>query len=612
MKLKAGQKLVSNQRVQGTLSQWKGSFGWVEPLQTVKHPLAKQNGGRIYVHRSDIRKSAFLPPVGSQVDFLLYSDAQGLGASDLIPIEKVKAETSIASQAKDRPLPAGWKKVWSEEHNQHYFWNSETKESSWTRPDLTEEEAQQAQNADAEQNEDEEKPLPEGWTRVWDPERDHWYYWHKATRTASWERPAEEEEGRNEGQDQEQEEDGDDDEYDEGDEEMDDSGDADVLAQQRVNGKIVDWSGISGWIRPQKDLSGDLHPLLHNSEDRIYVNWRDVQKSLHPEVGALVDFLVYADDNGLGAKDVRPQGELQDLAKTRQQQPRNGGKRRRRGSANSDPLAQLEKQWAKQDANLGVKPGVVKMEQEAFEWPSKEEVEGPLLPGWVEKWSKVHESAYYWHEPTGQSTWDRPSMPINVDDEDDGGNANNTASKAPVSRTTDKATPLTPLTAEPGRAMTPLTPGEVEALTGQVKILPTRDASASTGAAAAHRAEAARVLQARSATSNETGSTNGHPPVSGAAAVGARPTLPRPSGPRPSGQNMNSQPQAWVQQRPPSYYQPVGAGRPPLPPRPPMPRIVPYPQAPNLLALGGYPGGPPSYGRPTPFAHPAAKRPRYF
>merc|ERR1712129_645663 len=43
---------------------------------------------------------------------------------------------------------------------------------------------------DEEQEEEDESPLPPGWEKIWSDEHENYYYWHKATKTASWEHPA--------------------------------------------------------------------------------------------------------------------------------------------------------------------------------------------------------------------------------------------------------------------------------------------------------------------------------------------------------------------------------------------------------------------------------------
>jgi cold shock CspA family protein len=56
-----------------------GHYGWIKPAQEIDHPDSGKNGGRIYVHKRDIKSDAKLAQ-GDVVSFYLYSDDQGLGA----------------------------------------------------------------------------------------------------------------------------------------------------------------------------------------------------------------------------------------------------------------------------------------------------------------------------------------------------------------------------------------------------------------------------------------------------------------------------------------------------------------------------------------------------
>mmetsp|Transcript_53268 Transcript_53268/g.147584 ORF Transcript_53268/g.147584 Transcript_53268/m.147584 type:complete len:206 (-) Transcript_53268:219-836(-) len=68
----------------GTVLEWRGKFGWIQPLEPIEHPLAHKHGGRVYVAKQDILSNsgimgAGLTP-GQTVQFRVYSDASGLGA----------------------------------------------------------------------------------------------------------------------------------------------------------------------------------------------------------------------------------------------------------------------------------------------------------------------------------------------------------------------------------------------------------------------------------------------------------------------------------------------------------------------------------------------------
>eukprot|EP00930_Biecheleria_cincta_P098743 TRINITY_DN90398_c0_g1_i1.p1 TRINITY_DN90398_c0_g1~~TRINITY_DN90398_c0_g1_i1.p1 ORF type:complete len:556 (-),score=144.49 TRINITY_DN90398_c0_g1_i1:49-1716(-) len=455
---------VSQQRQRGTVTEWKGPYGWIKALTVIgRHPGAKN--GRIYVAQEDIRGGT-APSVGATVDFIAYTDRQGLGAEDVrvVPAgstnikQEVKQEAGVAAAALDT-LPAPWKQVWSEEHDEWYFWNSETKESSWVRPAFAGDKA-----------EEESEQLPEGWEKVLDEEQGAWYYWHKATKTSQWEPPevehkeAEPKKKATAAVAEATKEDG-----------LQQFGREDaVLAQQRVKGRIVEWAGDSGWLQPEEELAAVLHPLLSKSQERIYANWRDVQKGLEPAVDVLVDFLITSDDSGLRAVDVRPQGEAE-AEKSSAPQGKGAGRHRGRrvAAANrTDPLASLTKQWAKQDAELGLNFEEAADEDGNVDVPAEEDgdvelMEGPLLPGWEQQWSEEHQCAFYWHKATQQSSWERPSVPIYKSEGDDSSEAAEALSSGVKREVVKEATPLTPVVAAPpGRAMTPVTPTPAGAAVG--------------------------------------------------------------------------------------------------------------------------------------------------
>jgi cold shock CspA family protein len=67
-----------------------GHYGWIRPYEEIDHPDAEKTGGRIYVHKRDVKSAGKLIQ-GDVVSFYLYSDDQGLGA------ECCQVEERIAS-----------------------------------------------------------------------------------------------------------------------------------------------------------------------------------------------------------------------------------------------------------------------------------------------------------------------------------------------------------------------------------------------------------------------------------------------------------------------------------------------------------------------------------
>mmetsp|Transcript_51767 Transcript_51767/g.160595 ORF Transcript_51767/g.160595 Transcript_51767/m.160595 type:complete len:555 (+) Transcript_51767:63-1727(+) len=433
-------KLIHEGRILGTAHEWNNTWGWIVPLQKISHPLFR--GNKIYCHRKDVHVPGGALVPGSTVDFLLYADGRGLGAGDVREAEAGAAAGTGPTE--DELLPEGWEKIWSDEHGEYYYWNKESKESSWVPPEMPE------------APEQEEGTLPEGWSKQFDPENNEYYYWHAATKTTTWERPkvpaadaaapaGEEEEPA----------------PDEAEPEAQPDADGPVLGQQRVKGKVEKWQGFFGWIAPLEDLGEDLKPLLENRQDRIYCNWRDIREGTTIEAGSLVEFLLYADDNGLAASDVRLQkdadAEAESAAKAAPTPGKRGrGAKRRAPAPPKDAMAELERQWAEQDAQLGLdEPKSAAPEPAHGVAEAQETEDGPLLPGWEQHWSEEHSCFYYWHKTAKQASWERPCLPgVSGEKRDEkvweGEGAEEGAAKL--------ATPITPVASWAGKEITPLTP----------------------------------------------------------------------------------------------------------------------------------------------------------
>eukprot|EP00930_Biecheleria_cincta_P014170 TRINITY_DN1229_c0_g1_i2.p1 TRINITY_DN1229_c0_g1~~TRINITY_DN1229_c0_g1_i2.p1 ORF type:complete len:925 (+),score=142.08 TRINITY_DN1229_c0_g1_i2:65-2776(+) len=75
----AQREVVDQTRYRGTLVEWRGRFGWIEPIDHVNHP-ANRRGGRIYLAQDDVVEDI---DDGSTLSFLVYADSQGLGAYDV-------------------------------------------------------------------------------------------------------------------------------------------------------------------------------------------------------------------------------------------------------------------------------------------------------------------------------------------------------------------------------------------------------------------------------------------------------------------------------------------------------------------------------------------------
>jgi hypothetical protein len=401
-----GRKLISGQRYVGCIAEWHSTWGWIEPLDVVNHPQIKKNRGRIYVNKTDGRGYVKME-VGSHLDFKIYCDARGLGAVDCTQVQKgaIQAAAAVTEAAEDEILPEGWEKHWSAENEEYFYWNRLTKQTSWLPP------------APADAAED-EIPLPAGWTKQYDEENQEWYYWNKKEKKASWERPTEPAETAEPPAKKAK--------------TAETPEEAPVLGQQRFKGRIGEWHGIFGWIVPSQELPADLKPLLQKGEGKIYVNWRDVQPGVEAKVDMDVEFMLHEDDNGLAASDV---GSPSDAKKS-------AGKI-------AGVASRLASKWAEEDAAM----------DDAEEEEEADAEEGPLMPGWDQHWSDEHECYYYWHKATKIASWERPTMPVGDDDEEEEAEPDRVwEGEGSESGASYTATPQTPFVSKAGREMTPTTP----------------------------------------------------------------------------------------------------------------------------------------------------------
>jgi hypothetical protein len=208
--------------------------------------------------------------------------------------------------------------------------------------------------------------------------------------------------------------------------------DAPILGQQRVKGRIAEWHGIFGWIVPSEELTPELKPLLQKGEGKIYVNWRDVQPGVEAKVNMDVEFMLHEDDNGLAASDVGPPS---------------GSKKQ--SSKIAGVAHRLASTWAEEDAA---------MEDAEEEGADNDATDGPLMPGWDQHWSDEHECYYYWHKATKVAAWERPTMPVGDDDEEDEEQGRVWEGEGSEEGAAHMATPQTPFVSKAGRDMTPTTP----------------------------------------------------------------------------------------------------------------------------------------------------------
>jgi len=296
---KAGKKRtpISGPRQSGTVVDWKGSFGWIEPSKPIKHPNAHMKGGKVYLGAEDVTEE--LDGIGAIVNFTLYSDSTGLGASDC------KAGGSVASYAKPGSkagsnLDASGKLATSSAVAAYKAANSPSAKVAAQKAAAKARAAPVSQRVAAKPganltasgkfaassavaaykaaNTPAAKAAAAKTAKsVQQPA------WKKQASASAWKQTAN---GGGEGWKGQQKK----------------EGDREMLHDEFLIGTIVAWKGKFGWIKPDDEID---HPEIEKHKGDLYLKQEDVEEEIEG-VGARVQFMLYSDGMGLGAANVTP------------------------------------------------------------------------------------------------------------------------------------------------------------------------------------------------------------------------------------------------------------------------------------------------------------------
>jgi len=73
---------VSAEKFTGTVSAWKGKYGWITPAEEISHEKAGNHKGGVFVSKDDLIDAEELA-VGATVEFHIWEDSSGLGAEEV-------------------------------------------------------------------------------------------------------------------------------------------------------------------------------------------------------------------------------------------------------------------------------------------------------------------------------------------------------------------------------------------------------------------------------------------------------------------------------------------------------------------------------------------------
>jgi len=74
---------ITAEKFTGTVTDWKGKYGWIQPAEEIQHEKAAKHQGRLFVSKDDIEGGEELTP-GTAVEFHIWEDSSGLGAEEVV------------------------------------------------------------------------------------------------------------------------------------------------------------------------------------------------------------------------------------------------------------------------------------------------------------------------------------------------------------------------------------------------------------------------------------------------------------------------------------------------------------------------------------------------
>ena len=99
----------------------------------------------------------------------------------------------MATSSEQRELPVGWTQLWDPTSQTSYFWAHSTSHVQWERPGLPGVGPRLPPRPCREQLQpwirNTQLGIPDGWTQLWDSTSQSWYYWAHSTSHVQWERP---------------------------------------------------------------------------------------------------------------------------------------------------------------------------------------------------------------------------------------------------------------------------------------------------------------------------------------------------------------------------------------------------------------------------------------
>jgi len=278
---------VSGPRQTGTVLDWKGAFGWIQPSKPIKHPNAAKRGGKVYLGAEDVIEE--LDGIGCVVNFQVYADAQGLGAADVrqgpaaaqsAPKGNGKAAQSAPKTNGKAAHPAASNAVAAFKAAHSPAGKAAASAAATKSPHQT---AWQKKGSAPQGQAGGKGKGSEGGKGSKGDDGSKGGKGGKGNKGSK----GKSKEGKGGKSDKPW---------------IDKEGKREMLHDEPLIGTIVDWKGKWGWLKPNDTID---HPLAKKHHGDLYLKQEDVEAEIEG-VGAVVQFMLYEDGQGLGACNVMP------------------------------------------------------------------------------------------------------------------------------------------------------------------------------------------------------------------------------------------------------------------------------------------------------------------
>lgn len=258
--------VINGPRQTGTVVAWEGDHGFIQPSKPATHPSAKRNKGKVYLAQGDVVEE--LDGIGCTVSFTLYTDlAKGLGASDVKMANSKPAPKPqpVAQKGKAKGAGKAAPKVAA---------------PTWTKPAPVAQPAFQKKGGEkGVQQKGNGKAKEVELARLSSSLRDARIVQFALMGKSKGMDQGDKSKGKGKGNEGRT-----------------------IIHNEPLLGVIVQWKGKFGWVKPNDTID---HPNASAHQGDLYLGMDDVEEEIDGE-GALVQFMLYEDERGLGASNVKP------------------------------------------------------------------------------------------------------------------------------------------------------------------------------------------------------------------------------------------------------------------------------------------------------------------